>query len=77
MGAVPRIPIVATGVSMRISPVGATCPATKENVPCTMLKLSALLSATRLVDQIVEHHPRIARQVEDRAVGEDQTDRRS
>jgi hypothetical protein len=35
--AVPRIPMVATGVSSFISPVRATWPATKLNVPLTRL----------------------------------------
>src|SRR5689334_20874285 len=35
--AVPRIPMVATGVSTRMSPVFATLPATKLMVPWTML----------------------------------------
>ena len=36
---VPRMPMVATGVSTRISPVLATCPATKVIEPFTRLKM--------------------------------------
>ena len=41
--AVPRMPMVATGVSTFMSPVLATWPATKLKVPCTRLMLAELL----------------------------------
>ena len=41
--AVPRMPMVATGVSTFMSPVFATCPATKLIEPCTRLISAELL----------------------------------
>ncbi|GBE44282.1 hypothetical protein BMS3Bbin10_02373 [bacterium BMS3Bbin10] len=35
VGEVPRMPMVATGVWIFISPVGAICPAANTNVPST------------------------------------------
>jgi hypothetical protein len=40
--AVPRMPMVATGVSTFMSPCLAVAPATKEMVPCTRLSSEEL-----------------------------------
>ena len=44
-GVVPRIPIVATGVSIFMLPVGAMAPVTKTNDPWTRLITIELSSA--------------------------------
>ena len=74
---VPRMPMVATGVSIFMSPVWATLPATNENEPSTRLT-SALLPdvAFGSYDVIVERHPRIGDEIERGAVGKADADLR-
>ena len=57
--AVPRMPMVATGVSTFMSPVWATLPATKPIDPWTSVSSDELLVLVRVVDHVVEHHPRV------------------
>ena len=75
--AVPRMPMVATGVSIFMSPCLAVSPATNEMVPATRLISDGIVRPVGVVDHFVEHHPRVRRQAEHGAVDEGDAERRT
>ena len=73
-GVVPRMPMVATGVSTFMSPVFATLPATNVNVPLVRLNKVAVGLSVRVVNEFVQGHAGVAGQIECRFIGEGDAD---
>ena len=74
---VPRMPMVATGVAIFMSPEWATLPATKAKVPSTKVNSAPLRIAVGVVRIVVERHARIGDQIERGAVGKRDAARRA
>ena len=66
--------MVATGVSIFISPVFAILPATKVNVPFDQIEQGRIGLPVRVVHELVQCHAGVARQIERGAIGEVDSD---
>ena len=74
--AVPRMPMVATGVSTFMSPFLAVAPATKEMVPGHQAEQRFVVRPVGVVDHFVQHHLGVRREAEHGAVDEGDAERR-
>ena len=74
--AVPRMPMVATGVSTFMSPFLAVAPATNEIVPCHQAEQRFVVRPVGVVDHFVQHHLGVRREAEHGAVDEGDAERR-
>ena len=69
--------MVATGVPIFMSPVWATLPATNENAALDQVEQRVVRGSVRIVDVIVQRHPRVGDEIERGAVGKADAGRES